>query len=241
MIKIPVMHGSIDRRILVNFTADPMEIQQLLPPVFRPKLQRGLAVAGICLIRLKHLKPKGFPDFMGLNSENGAHRIAVEWEENGETKSGVYIPRRDTSSRLNAWLGGRFFPGRHYHADFDVRETADSYHVAFDSTHHTQISITARAIAQFPQDSVFDHLDQASAFFESGATGYSPNGSHELDGIQLHVYDWNVTPLEVTQVKASFFEQNGISVRFDNALLMTRAEHEWRSVRSMHIDRGHLT
>ena len=75
---------------------------------------KGKAIVGICLIRLKNIKLKGLPDFMGVSSENGAHRIAVDWDEEGETREGVYIPRRDTSLRLNTILGGRLFPGKHY-------------------------------------------------------------------------------------------------------------------------------
>lgn len=66
---------------------------------------------------MKNIKPKGFPNFVGISSENGAHRIAVEWDEDGIVKNGVYIPRRDTSSNLNAVVGGRIFPGKHYLAN----------------------------------------------------------------------------------------------------------------------------
>lgn len=120
--KIPVIHGYIDRHISINFTADPIDIEKILPYPFRPKIYRNKAIVGICLIRLRDIKPKGFPDFLGINSENGAHRIAVEWDENDEIKSGVYIPRRDTSLALNMLVGGRIFPGKHYLAKFIVNE-----------------------------------------------------------------------------------------------------------------------
>jgi len=75
--RLPAIHGIIDRRILVNFTADPDVVQQLLPLGFRHQLYRGKAIVGICLIRLKQIKPKYFPNFLRLSSENEAHRIAV--------------------------------------------------------------------------------------------------------------------------------------------------------------------
>ena len=81
-----------------------------MPAPFRPKIYKGKAIVGICLIRLKDVKPKGLLNLIGVNSENGAHRIAVEWDENGEVKEGVYIPRRDISLLLNTLFGGRFFP-----------------------------------------------------------------------------------------------------------------------------------
>ncbi|MEB0248759.1 hypothetical protein QN344_01370, partial [Mucilaginibacter sp. 5B2] len=72
-----------------------------------------------------------------------------------------------------------------------------------------------------------------SAFFKGGALGYSPNGN-KLEGLLLNTYKWEMSPLEVSNVKSSFFEDETIfpkgSVTFDNALLMTDIEHEWSSV-----------
>jgi uncharacterized protein YqjF (DUF2071 family) len=100
--KIPTVTGTIDRRILVNYQVDKDVLTNFLPDNFRPKLINDKGVAGICLISLKNIRPKGLPQGIGISSENGALRIAVEWTEDGQTKEGVYIPRRDTSSKLNA-------------------------------------------------------------------------------------------------------------------------------------------
>ncbi len=232
--KIPTIHGLIDRRILINFTADPEVVRKFIPAPFKPKIYKDKAIVGICLIRLKNVKPKGLPDFIGVSSENGAHRIAVEWEEEGQIKEGVYIPRRDTSLRLNALVGGRLFPGVHHLAKFNVRETAKNYHVDFTSSDQTTISIDAEEVANFDADSIFETLENVSAFFENGAVGYSPN-KQKFDGLKLQTYRWQVRPLEVSNVKSSFFEDEKLfpegSIKFDNALLMTNIEHEWHSVR----------
>jgi hypothetical protein len=230
--KIPTIHGYIERRILINFTADPKVVEKIIPFPFRPKIFKGKAIVGICLIRLRNIKPKGFPDFIGVNSENGAHRIAVEWDENGETKSGVYIPRRDTSLKLNALVGGRIFPGRHYYAKFNVEENNGKYHIDFKSSDDTEILIDATETRLFNNKSIFETLSNASDFFENGALGYSPN-KDKFDGLRLKTYKWEVRPLDVQNVKSSFFENEEIfpkdSVKFDNALLMTNIEHEWKS------------
>ncbi|HEY2329337.1 MAG TPA: DUF2071 domain-containing protein [Verrucomicrobiae bacterium] len=75
--RLPKIHGIIRRRMLVNFRVDPEIIQRQLPKRFRPKLHNGFAIAGICLIRLEQIRPKYFPSFLGVSSENAAHRIAV--------------------------------------------------------------------------------------------------------------------------------------------------------------------
>jgi len=230
--KIPTIHGYIDRRILINFTADPKTVEKIVSFPFRPKIYKGKAVVGICLIRLKNIKPKGLPSFMGLHSENGAHRIAVEWDENGETKTGVYIPRRDTSLKFNTLIGGRLFPGRHYHAKFNVKEGSGNYHIDFISSDGTETLIDAIETTTFSNQSIFENLDNASAFFRSGSLGYSPNKA-KFEGLRLNTFKWEVRPLKVLNVKSSFFENETIfpkgSVAFDNALLMTNIEHEWNA------------
>lgn len=231
--KIPTVQGLIDRRILINFTVDPEIIAKIIPFPFRPKVYKNKAIVGICLIRFKKLKPKGFPDFMGLSSENGAHRIAVEWDEDGKVKEGVYIPRRDTSLRLNTLLGGRVFPGKHYLAKFNVKESEGNYHIDFTSSDETKISIDAQETNQYNRNSIFENLETVSEFFEKGSIGYSPN-KNKFEGLKLQAYTWEVKPLDVLSVTSSFFEDETIfpknSVKFDNALLMTQIKHEWHNV-----------
>ena len=233
MIKIPSITGVIDRRILVNFTIDADIAKTIVPAPFSPKIFDGKAIAGICLIRLKYVRPKGLPYFIGINSENGAHRIAVEWEEDGHVKEGVYIPRRDSSSLFNALTGGRIFPGKHHKAKFDVKEENGQYHVAFVSSDGTSISVDAKKTALLNKDSIFKDLETASGFFKKGSAGYSPNGA-KYDGLLLNTYKWEIAPLEVSNVQSSFFEDETVfpegSVKFDNALLMTGIGHEWSSL-----------
>jgi hypothetical protein len=81
--QIPIIRGIIERRILVNFRVDPGVLTKLLPEPFRPKLVAGIGMAGVCLIRLKHIRPRFIPRAFGVSSENAAHRIAVEWNEDG--------------------------------------------------------------------------------------------------------------------------------------------------------------
>ena len=236
--KIPKIAGTIDRRILINYQVDKDVVAKFLPAPFRPKLINDKAIVGICLIRLKHIRPKGLPKILGITSENGAHRIAVEWTDKDGIKEGVYIPRLDTSSKMNSLAGGRIFPGVHHFADFIVEEKAGNYFVQFKSEDHTFLSIRAQETTDWNPHSIFDNLDCASDFFEKGAVGYSPDGAgRAFDGLELKTYKWEVTPLKVTEVRSSFFENKDIfpagSVKFDNALLMKSIEHEWSSLKEI--------
>lgn len=231
--KIPIIRGVIDRRILVNYRVDCGVLASLLPEPFRPKVVDGVGMVGICLIRLKQVRPALFPSWIGLSTENAAHRTAVEWDADGTTREGVYVRRRDTNSRFNALAGGRLFPGFHYHADFRVEETADDYHVALCSDDGvTSMSVRGRRTDQLPSSSVFSSLEEASAFFEAGSLGYSATPDPmRFQGLELRCRNWNVEPLAVEEVRSSFFEDESLfpqgSIEFDCALLMRGIEHEW--------------
>lgn len=231
--KIPAMRGVIRRRILVNFRVDPVVMQQSLPEPFRPKLHDGRAIAGICLIRLEQMRPDCLALPIGLASENAAHRIAVCWPEGGEMREGVYIPRRDTDSRMNQLSGGRLFPGEYHPARFQVREEAGKIDVRMRSEDGlVEVRLRARPAVTLPATSSFPSLQAASAFFEAGALGYSARADDPtLDGIRLATEFWRVEPLAVDEVHSSYFADERRfppdSVEFDCALLMRNVPHAW--------------
>ena len=233
--KIPAIQGIIDRRILVNFQVDPEVLARFLPSPFHPKLAGGSGIAGICLIRLKDMRPRLVPSWFGVSSENAAHRFAVEWSSEGQTHEGVYVPRRDTSSYFNTVLGGRLFPGAQHLALFEVEERDGFYSVRLHSGDgQVRLKVVGRVAREIPRSSVFRSLDEASNFFEQGALGYSATQDPgRFDGMELRSLRWNVEPLAVEEVESSFFSNEKVfprgSVRFDSALLMRDIEHEWHA------------
>jgi hypothetical protein len=234
----------IDRRILVNYHVDLKVLAPILPAPFRPKIYRGYGMVGICLIRLRGVRPKFMPYWLGVSSENAAHRTAVEWHENGLIHEGVYVRRRDTSSWLNSLCGGRMFPGIQYHARFTVKETQKHLEVALRSDDGvTSVSVVGDVTTVLPAASLFESLSEASAFFQAGSLGYSATSDpRTFQGMELRCHGWHVEPLAVTSVQSSFFEDRSVfpagSIEFDCALLMRGINHEWHGQSDLccHVD-----
>lgn len=232
---LPVMRGVIERRMLVNFRCDPDVVAKLLPAPFRPKLVGDFAMAGICLVRLGNVRPGFVPAAAGITSENAAHRIAVEWEENGVTQEGVFIPRRDTSSRLNRLAGGRLFPAVAHAADFRVWESNNRFKLELRSVDGvTFVRVAARVAETVAPGSVFRDLEEVSQFFQTGGVGWSARPAvGEFDGVELCCNRWQMEPLTVERVETSFFDDRerfpaGTAI-FDSAFLMRNVSHEWRA------------
>jgi hypothetical protein len=226
---LPTIRGTIDRRILVNYRVDPDVLAAQLPAPFEPKIINGHGMVGICLIRLKHVRPTMMPKWLSISSENAAHRAAVKWP-GGE---GVFVWRRDTNSRFNALVGGRVFPGIHHHARFDCLERDDSYEVSIRSDDgDTSIDVAGALAVELPATSIFGSMDAASEFFRGGSLGYSvTRESGRFQGLELRCHEWRMEPMKVKAVRSSFFEEESRfprgSIAFDSALLMRGIEHEW--------------
>jgi len=232
--KIPVLKGVIKRRMLINFRVDPKVMQRLLPAPFRPKLHNGYAVAGICLIRLEHVRPDGFPAFVGASSENAAHRVAIKWDDSsGTPREAVFIVRRDTNSLVNHVTGGRIFSGEHHLADIHVSD--DEHKVDFSmQSRDRSVSIRVRGFdaGVLPSNSCFASIQDSSRFFEAGSLGYSvTTDPRRLDGLELRTSGWTVRALAIEDIASSYFADttffpNG-SAEFDHALIMRDIDHEW--------------
>lgn len=238
---LPVIQGVIRRRILVNFRVDPRVMQVQLPSRFQPKLHEDHAIAGICLIRLEAIRPRFVPHFLGLSSENAAHRIAVRWRAEGAEKEGVFIPRRDTGSAMNHLAGGRLFPGEHHRARFTVRGGSDSIDLSMESDdREVSVRVRGRVGGPLPSSSCFSSLAEASGFFEPGSLGYSvTREAGRLDGIELRTHGWRVEPLQVEEVYSSYFSDEARfprgSVEFDCALVMRNIGHEWHGAEDLYV------
>ncbi|MFI1235831.1 DUF2071 domain-containing protein [Nocardia salmonicida] len=235
------MSSVIERRLLVNYRVDPEIAASMMPPTMRPQLVNGWAVAGICLIRLGQFRPSGLPGWVGLRTENAAHRIAVEWDGPRGHSAGVYIARRDSNSLINVLAGGRLFPGEHNSARFDVRETAEDLHVAYRTRDETiSVDVDVRTAERFQGSELFADLAQASEFFKQGSAGFSATrGGQRLDGLELRTDAWQVEPVDIRSVRSTIFDDPDRfppgSAELDCALLMRQVPVTWRPLRPQHV------
>jgi hypothetical protein len=232
---IDSIHGIIDRRVLLNYRIEPGVLQRVLPPPFQVKRYGDYGIGGVCMIRFKQLRPRHIPAWLGIGSENAAHRIAVQWEQDGYLREGVFIPRRDTNSWFNKTVGGRVFPGIFQRSRFEARE--DNSRVSLRivrSDGGTEIAFVGHSAEKLEDSSIFPSLEAAAGFFSLGATGYSAtNTEGHYHGMELRSLDWTVSPLVIDEAHSCFFDDPGRfpsgSVTLDCALLMRGIEHEWHS------------
>ncbi len=237
---VSTITGRIDHRLLLTYAADPDVVGSLVPAPFRPELVGGRAVVGICILRLSELRPPRFPRWSGARSDNAAHRVAVEWDDDEGVHSGVFVLRRDSAHWLSVRAGGRAFPGVHGRADFCVVDDAAALAVSYRA--HDGLSVDAVATPGATWRSrLFASPGEASRFYERASRGYSSARDGGLEGVELVSGAWDPEVVDV-DVRSSFYDD---PVRFppgslelDGALLLRDLPVDWRRVPAPHGSGG---
>lgn len=237
--RVPIMRSVVQRRLLINYRLDPDLAAAIVPAPFEPQLVNGHAVAGVCLIRLAQLRPRGVPAVFGATSESAAHRFAVQWREGSDLETGVYIPERHSASLANVAAGGRLFPGVHAHADFRVSETATDITVAFAARDaRCQVDAAVAISRELTDSKLFAGTEAASEFFRTSPAGYSPNRrAARLDGVELQTRAWSIEPAVIHHVRSSMFDDRerfpAGSIHLDSALVMRNVPADWHGIGSI--------
>jgi hypothetical protein len=188
----------------------------------------------VCFIRLGELRPNHFPSTVGITTENVAHRFAVKWDDDAGTQVGVFIPRRDTNSRVTALAGDRIFPGSHGLARFEVDERGPKLHLGVQGHDGSlDLSVTAHESAEI-EGALFGSLGQAIEFFRRGSLGYSPSGASEcLTGVRLQSQSWEARPVTIDEMRSSLFDDPATfpkgSCALDFGLVMRNLKARWIS------------
>ena len=241
MLSFP-LNATIERRLLLNYRADPDVVARVLPAPFRPHLRKGYAVVGICLLRLGRTRPAGLPLGVGFGSENAAHRFAVDWDSSAGPGRGLFLARLDSASRLNVVAGGRLFPGVHHRAEFDVDERPDRLRVAYSTSDlSTAVDVEVGMADELVGSALFDDVDDASEFFRLGSAGYSAGREpDEFEGMDLGTTG-RIEPCVVDRAASSFYDDRTIfpagSIELDSALVMRGVPARWTSLVPLQVQR----
>lgn len=215
---VPVLRGTVDRRLVVTYRLDPAAAAGAVPDRFRPRTRDGHALGSLLLLRIRGLRPRGLPDRAGTTHHHALHRVAVEWSEGGRERTGAYVVRRASDSRLSALLGRWLAPGGAHHAAFELDVTDERVAATVSERSGVRAHVVGTPAEGLPYDSVFDSVPSAAAYFEADVAGHSPP-DEGYRGVALRMLDWEVTPLTVETASASFFDELGDAATVDHAFV----------------------
>jgi hypothetical protein len=195
------------RRLLIAYRLDAQVARDLIPAPLRPQLVDGQAVAGICVLGMDGIRPLGLRGGWGLRSENATHRIAVEWDEDGDTQVGVFIFERYSSAAHAVLFGGRLFPGVHRRARFTITEAADRFALSMQARGAT-LAADVEVDSDAWNSALFETPEEASEFYRAGRVGWSRRHDGEtLERVALTSTAWAAEGARLHSLRSSFFEE----------------------------------
>jgi hypothetical protein len=219
--------GTIRRRLLVNSWADPAEVEPFLPNGLRPHVgPGGGVVVGCCMIEIASARPWPVPAAFGIEIRAAAHRISVESDSGDPTTLAVYVPARNTDSKMAVLAGGRAFPGVHLKSKIVVEAGPDrlSWSVTEESDRGDRLDIAATS-------SLEGIPDEGSTIAEIvlGTTlGLSPSRSrNRLEAVQMISDHQRATVVELSDLESQFINSFSTAIPAES-LLMTDVDVTWR-------------
>jgi hypothetical protein len=242
--RAPALRGRIDRRISVFYRLDPMAARELLPAPLRPRLVRGWALGGVCILRLARMRPRMLPIPLGLASELAWHRIAVEWEEDGRPMHGHYLLRSETDSRLAPFPGARLVPSPDDCTRIEVRSSDAALTARVESGDGTTDLDLAASLGGWRSDALFKSANAARASIASGHVVWDGDEQGELEGVELRSTGGTAQGLEVVRLASTWFDDRARfslgTATLDCAIVVRDADHEWHAPASQaaRVERG---
>jgi len=220
------------RSLVLTFTAPAETLSPLLPHCLElDTFNNKWGFVAMAMVQTKHLRPKGFPAWMGNDFFLIGYRLFVKYHTSyGKRLRGLYILQSQTDKQKMEWLGNIFT--KYKYTTTDIRQEVDGNHFHIESL-QSDFSIDVNlAHEQFPlaQGSPFGNWKEARRF--AGPLpftfSYIPEKKSVLivEGVRE---DWEPRPVAVTNMQITFpemLQNNGLQLA--NAFVVENIPYSWK-------------
>lgn len=223
-----------ERSLVLTFAAPVAEVQALLPaPLVPDTWQDKWGFLAVALVRTRHLRPQGFPAFLGQDFTLVGYRAFVRYvTPAGKRLRGLYILRSETDRRRMALLGNVFTHYGYVTTDINLTDangglTATSQQSDF----YIQTAAPAPDTA-LPVGSPFATWAEARRFAGPLPFTFSVEGERIIiiEGVRAH---WQPAPVAVQQAHVGFLHQLPLSqLVLANAFELRDVPYHWKKGRT---------
>ncbi|MCO5935135.1 DUF2071 domain-containing protein [Mucilaginibacter sp. RB4R14] len=118
--------------LVLTFAIPKEELIHLIPECLSLELLNDKwAFLAVAIVKTKHLRPKGFPKFMGNNFILTGYRIFVRYTNNaGKRLRGLYIIKSETDSKKMEYLGNIFTHYNYTTTDINIENLREGLSVS---------------------------------------------------------------------------------------------------------------
>ncbi len=224
--------ATLERTVVLSFAVPKVALQRPIPPFLELDTFRDeWGFVAVAIVRTKHLRPVGFPQWSGNDFMLIGYRVFVRYtNRKGKRLRGLYILGSETDKRRMAFMGDLFTRYRYTfkplsEATVGSRTTVSSP----DGSTSVVYDDGARDIA-LPGTSVFKDWSEARRFVGPLPFTFSQDKSNNsvliVEGARS---DWEPRPVSVQSHAFSFLAGLGLGeLRLSNAFVIDGVPYHWK-------------
>ena len=226
------VQATLERTVVLSFAVPKEELQRMIPPFLElDTFQDEWGFVAVAIVRTKHLRPVGFPAWMGKDFMLIGYRVFVRYTNGkGKRLRGLYILGSETDKRRIAFLGELFTRYRYTYKPLSgttagartiVRSPDGSTSVVYDE---------GMADIALPVPSVFKDWNQARRFLGPLPFTFSHDKpSNSVLIVEGARSDWEPRAVSVQSHAFSFLDGLGLKdLRLANAFVIHRVPYHWK-------------
>jgi len=224
-----------DTSLVLTYAVPKEELQKFIPECLSlDTFEDKWAFIAVAMVKARHLRPKGFPKFLGNNFILTGYRIFVKYNTSyGKRLRGLYIIRSETDRAKMALLGNIF---THYNYErTDIKFSRSSNQIDVVST-KSKLSVKAEerdGEIALPVNSPFKDWKEARRFAGPLPFTFTYNSDKEevliIEGVRE---DWTPKPVKVLESRVGFVDSLHLKdAVLANAFMISDIAYYWKKGR----------
>lgn len=226
------VEACFERTTVLSFAVPKDQLESYLPTCLElDTFKDTWGFIAVALVQTKHLRPKGFPKFLGNDFFLIGFRIFVRYRTSqGKRLRGLYILKSETDKKRMEILGNLFTSYRYSTTDIQQLKNESGSHIY---SKHSNFSIQVENNAQevpLPSDSPFSDWKEARRFAGPLPFTFSylepRNEVLIIEGVRS---GWKPHPVMIRSYSISFLNQLNLKgIRLANAFQIDNLPYYWK-------------
>lgn len=225
-----------EHSLVLTFAVPKAELAALLPaPLVPDTFTEDWGFLAVALVQTRHLRPKGFPAWLGQDFFLIGYRAFVRYPSlTGKRLRGLYILRSETDQKRMTALGNLFTHYQYHTVDIAQESTAGRLRIASQQADfYVTLAPPAKEVP-LPPHSPFATWAEARRFAGPLPFTFSADAQRGrmliVEGVREH---WQPQPVAVESYRAGFLEQLGFSqLLLANAFAVHDIPYSWKKGRT---------
>ena len=225
-----------EHSLVLTFAVPRAELAALLPaPLVPDTFADDWGFLAVALVQTRHLRPKGFPAWLGQDFFLIGYRAFVRYPSpTGKRLRGLYILRSETDKRRMTFLGNLMTHYRYHTVDIAQQHKTNRLRIESQQANfHVTLAPSAPDVP-LPALSPFATWAEARRFAGPLPFTFSADAAAGtmliVEGVREH---WQPQPVAVESYKVGLFEQLGFSqLRLANAFAVRDIAYSWKKGRT---------